>query len=708
MKIENWSLRLRVFLFFAFLASAAIAAVVAGLTLGFSRLDVPEARDGFIFAGTIASFVILGVVAWIWLLFDDNVAKPIQRLAGGMLARAHADVDEAIDAKTARYLGDLAPAARAVTANLAATRNKLAETIAQETTRLVEEKEKLAALSAEMPLGVVMLSGLHKMAFYNGAAAELLSTDHAPGLDHSIFDFLRARPIISAYERLCNGEGGDGHVLSLMVATVHGGQILSARMRLMHAPSEGDLSPSYVLTLDDVTADLAVQGDREKLLATLFTRLRPSIASLQTTLAARAVHPSLQQDARLDAALADEMGKLTDTVEELHGAFEAAKADWWPMAPVRSTELSDALAAQLAEDNITIAADSAELMELTVDAVQIITLLRHVARELTRIGARALSFLVSRDETGGAMLALGWTGDPLSVDLLETWFQDPLDVGLADMTGRDILTIHGTDAWPEFGRASRSVLKLPIRKARRLRRTYGDGRRAVTYDFDLLSRQPSKELMETPLSELSYVVFDTETTGLLPSHGDEICQVAALRVVNGRIVDTETLDELVDPCRPIPASSTAVHHITNEMVKGKPKIDVIGRKLHSFARGSVLVAHNAPFDLEFLRRHEVDIGEKFTHPVLDTVLLSAIVFGQSEEHTLDAISARLGVKIPPEARHTAMGDTIATAQVFIKMMRMAEERGIVTFGEALTEMRKHKRLLQDANEQQMQKATASK
>ncbi|SFJ86802.1 3'-5' exonuclease [Celeribacter neptunius] len=698
MKVEHWSLRLRVFLFFAFLAAAAIGAVVTGLWLGFGRLNVPEAADGFVFAGAIAGFVILGVVTWIWLMFDENVAKPIQKLSGGMLARAHADVDEALNEKTARYLGDLAPAARAVTENLTATRNKLAETVAQETTRLLEEKERLAALAAEMPHGMVLLSGLHKIAFYNGAAGDLLNADHAPGLDHSIFDFLRSRPILSAYHRLCTGEGGDGHVLPLTVATVHGGAVLSARMRLMHAPNEGDANPPYVLTLDDVTADLATHAEREKLLSRLFARLRPSIASVQTTLAARAIDEALRSDPRLDRALISEMEKLTEDVLVLDAEYEATKADWWPMAQVRSAELSDALTAQLAADDIPLASDAPEPMALTIDAVQIITLLAHVARNLTREGGRALSFLVTREESGGAMLALGWSGDPLSVDTLESWLTEPLDVGLVDMSGRDILDAHGTEIWPEFGRGSRAVLKLPIREARRLRRTLGDGRRAVTYDFDLLSRTPSKELMETPLAELSYVVFDTETTGLLPSQGDEICQIAALRLVNGKVIENESIDQLVNPGRNIPASSTEVHHITNEMVKHAPKIDVAGRQLHSFARGAVLVAHNAPFDLEFLRRHEADIGEKFTNPVLDTVLLSAIVFGQSEEHTLDAISDRLGIRIPPEARHTAMGDTIATAEVFIKLVRMAGEKGIVTFGDALTEMRKHKRLLQDANQ----------
>ncbi|AJE48618.1 3'-5' exonuclease [Celeribacter indicus] len=698
MKIEHWSLRLRVFLFFALLAVAAIAGELTGLYLGFTRMRDPAALDGFLFAGIIAVFVTLGIVVWIWLLFDEHVARPIQRLAGGLLARAHADVDDVLDERTARYLGDLAPAARAVTEHLARTRNKLAEAVAQETTRLIEEKEKLTALAAEMPHGVVLLSGRHKIAFYNGAAADLLGADHAPGLDHSVFDFLRARPLLSAYERLCAGEGDDGHVVPLTVATLHGGRILSARMRLMHAPSEGDTAPPYVLTLDDVTDDLAIHAEREKLLKRLFDRLRPSIASLRTTLDARAADAALRADARLDAALVSEMEVLTSEIAALDADYESAKADWWPMAPVRGSELCDALTAQLAQDGIVIAADVTEPIALTLDAVQITTLLAQLARRVTQDGGRALSFLASREEDGGAMLALGWSGEPLSVDRLESWLADPLDVGLADMTGRDILDAHGTEVWPEFGRASRAVLKLPIREARRLRRVLGEGRRAATYDFDLLNRTPSPELMETPLSELTYVVFDTETTGLLPSQGDEICQIAALRIVNGKVVENERLDRLVHPGRPIPASATAVHQITDEMVKDAPRIGVAGRQLHSFARGAVLVAHNAPFDLEFLRRHEAEIGSKFTNPVLDTVLLSAIVFGQSQEHTLDAISARLGVKIPPDARHTAMGDTIATAEVFIKMLRMAEERGIRTFGDALAEMRRHKRLLVDANQ----------
>jgi DNA polymerase-3 subunit epsilon len=167
--------------------------------------------------------------------------------------------------------------------------------------------------------------------------------------------------------------------------------------------------------------------------------------------------------------------------------------------------------------------------------------------------------------------------------------------------------------------------------------------------------------------------------------------------VNGRRIDGEAFESLVNPGRPIPAAATAVHHVTNEMVAGAPPIEEIGRRFHRFAAGSVLVAHNAPFDLEFLRRHEAGIGHRFDHPVLDTVLLSAVIFGQHETHTLDALSERLGIVIPEDSRHTAMGDTLATAEAFLKLLPMLRARGMETFGDVVAEMKKHGRLLKDLN-----------
>ncbi|MGC1486257.1 MAG: exonuclease domain-containing protein, partial [Albidovulum sp.] len=197
--------------------------------------------------------------------------------------------------------------------------------------------------------------------------------------------------------------------------------------------------------------------------------------------------------------------------------------------------------------------------------------------------------------------------------------------------------------------------------------------------------------------DLTYVVFDSETTGLLPLDGDEVVQLAAVRIVNGRQVRGEVFDTLVNPGRTIPPRSTDVHGITDAMVADAPDMVAATRRFHSFAQGAVLVAHNTPFDMAFLRRREAQIGAVFDNPILDTVLLSAVVFGQDDAHSLDALTQRLGITIPEAARHTALGDTVATAEALLKLLPMLKARGIITFGDVLAEVRRHGRLLKDLN-----------
>ncbi|MEH6361843.1 MAG: exonuclease domain-containing protein, partial [Amylibacter sp.] len=95
------------------------------------------------------------------------------------------------------------------------------------------------------------------------------------------------------------------------------------------------------------------------------------------------------------------------------------------------------------------------------------------------------------------------------------------------------------------------------------------------------------------------------------------------------------------------------------------------------------VAHNAPFDLAFLRLKEKQIGRQFSHPVLCTVLLSAAMFDHTGAHTLDDLAGRFGVSIRPELRHTALGDAVATAEVFQQMLQVMQSEGIATLRQAI-------------------------
>jgi DNA polymerase-3 subunit epsilon len=686
--IERLGLRLRVFLFFAALGLGAVALLALGLGLGYRRLGAPDSLNAFVQGGVIGGFGVLGLTAAVWYLFDMNVAKPIDLLAGALRARAHADVDTAMEGGLARYLGDLAPAARATALTLSETRNALAESVARETTRLTAENDRLAALLSDVPVGVILCSATHQLVFYNGMAVDLIGAGGgAPGLDRTLFDHLREGPILQAYQRLV--DAGDPDAASdLLCATRTGAQILAARMRLL----PGDAG--YVLTLRDVTTDIAVHTRREALLAEVLDRIRRPAANLRAlldVLPAGAATPLA-----MDSALRAEAGSLSRAVTDLALRAEEGRLDSIPRSPLRVADIADSLRARMEAQGLTLTTADAPLL-LRCDGFEVVTLLARVAEGIHGdIGVARFDLTVTEDGADAA-LRLCWQGHPLRLGRLEGWLDAALDGDMPGLTGRNVLTGHATEIWPETHGSGAQSVCLPLRIARRTGPRPKPITRAVVYDFELLGKARTAAVAETPLADLTYVVFDTETTGLLPDQGDEIVQIAAVRIVNGKRVDAEVFDMLVDPGRPIPAVSTAVHGITGAMVQGAPDIAMAGRAFHKFAEGAVLIAHNAPFDMAFLRRHEGRIGATFNHPILDTVLLSAVVFGQHETHSLDALTHRLSITIPEEARHTAIGDSLATADAFLKLLPMLQARGLLTFGAVLTEMQRHGRLLKDLN-----------
>lgn len=700
---DRLSLRLRVFLFFAALAAGALGALAFGLWAGYRHLADPAAAPGFVLAAAIAGFATLGLVTWVWYLFDEHVARAIARLAGGLRAEAHAGVEGALTPDAARYLGDLTPAARAVAGRLAETRSALAEAVGRETTRLAGEKARLEALLSDVPVGVLLCSASHQLVFYNGPATEMLGADAAvaPGLDRRIFDYLREAPLSHAHGRLL--AAGDPEAVSdLMVATLDGKRILSGRMRLLGATEGGGpdagspASGGYVLTLRDVTADLAAHAGRERLLAEIFDRIRRPAANLLTVIGARAEAGKDARAPALDAAMQAEAAELARAVNELAARHDAARAGWWPLPMTRGADLIDGLRARIEARGLTLAATGADLI-LRCDGYAVVALIDALAGQMAATGlARAFTLDLAPDGAG-AMISLGWTGRPLDVGALDRWLAEPLEVGAAEMTARAVLDNHATECWPE-ARPGGGALKLPILEARiAATRRPAPVARHVVYDFDLLFKARDDRIAEARLEDLTYVVFDTETTGLLPAEGDEIVQIAGLRIVNGRAVTGEVFDRLVNPGRSIPPRATEVHGISEAMVADAPGIAEVGRQFHHFAEGAVLVAHNAPFDMAFLRRHEAAIGRRFDHPILDTVLLSAVVWGQNETHSLDALGHRLGITIPEEARHTAIGDAVATAEALLRLIPILKGRGITRFGDVLTEVRKHGRLLKDLN-----------
>jgi DNA polymerase-3 subunit epsilon len=174
----------------------------------------------------------------------------------------------------------------------------------------------------------------------------------------------------------------------------------------------------------------------------------------------------------------------------------------------------------------------------------------------------------------------------------------------------------------------------------------------------------------TPLPPIT--VFDVETTGLDARRGHRIIEIAGLRIENGEIDETRTFVSLVNPERLIPWEAKQVNKIRDEDVAGAPGIEEVLPKFLEFAQGSILVAHNANFDMSFMHcEKEMCWGYIDLPECLCTMRLSQAVFANEFGHSLDAVARRLSLTIP-QARHRALPDVILTAHALLKMIEIGE------------------------------------
>jgi DNA polymerase-3 subunit epsilon len=169
----------------------------------------------------------------------------------------------------------------------------------------------------------------------------------------------------------------------------------------------------------------------------------------------------------------------------------------------------------------------------------------------------------------------------------------------------------------------------------------------------------SKSLLETPWPELSFVAFDTETSGAYPL-GSEIVEVGLVRWEGGR--ETAAFDQLIHPRKPMDQEVIKIHGITNEMVANSPDMKDVIEKVVDFIGDSLLIAHHAPFDLGFLTWDIERFGLKLPKsPAICSSLISRKLIKGSENHKLQTLIKHLNIQAGPA--HRAESDARACLEV---------------------------------------------
>lgn len=197
----------------------------------------------------------------------------------------------------------------------------------------------------------------------------------------------------------------------------------------------------------------------------------------------------------------------------------------------------------------------------------------------------------------------------------------------------------------------------------------------------------------TPLIALDAVVIDTETTGLDPARC-RVVELAAVRIKAGVLDESASFRRLVNPGGPIPAAATAIHGIDDAAVASAPAFDEIATELAAFVGETVVVGHTLGYDLAVLRNEYRRAGAGLPRARgLDTRLLAEIVAPDLAGHSLEQLAAWLGIE--GGGRHSARGDAVLTAGIFLALVPKLREMGIRTLAEAQRASRGLTRTLED-------------
>lgn len=659
---------------------------------GWELLQTPEKRillvlilGGCLFASTLALTIIC-------VFIDVSLLRALSAVEKGTAIIAHTNPAYSLELPTHHSLGKLPQTIQMLARKLEEAKHEVALALRTGALREQEQKVRLETILRELSEGVIVCDNQARILLYNLAALGTLGQNQQLGLGRSIYKFLAAAPIEHALQILRHRFREQDRVdnnAEFICTTLGAETLLRCRLSLLSIqdPKQSTLDTGFVLTLQDVTAEIVAVRRRDDLLRSLLEDLRGPLANLRAAAETLTSYPDMNAKDRrsFEGVVAEESKALSARLNTLANDSRSLVGGEWVMADIFSADLITSVKKQLLLTHGPRLTMTGMPLWLRVDSHTLTTLIEYLVLQIQEYAEVREIDIESLMGDRRVYIDLVWQGTAIPSAMLTAWQNTVLQAAVGAPTAHEVLKHHGSEIWSQaHRRPGYALLRIPLPSSPM--QWEGKRQRVANrpefYDFEL-DRTPAHpvSLLDRSLTDCDYVVFDTETTGLNPSEGDEIISIGAVRIVNQRLLSGETFTRMVNPRRSIPKSATRIHNISDTQVKDSPPIQVVLPQFKDFVGDAVLVAHNAAFDMKFIKLKESESGLRFTNPVLDVLLLSVYVHDHTQDHNLESIAERFGIEV--NDRHSALGDAMVTAQILLGLLDLLDEEGIRTLGEAI-------------------------
>jgi DNA polymerase-3 subunit epsilon len=647
-------------------------------------------HDQFISVTIQAAFLLslFGVVvtALAWRMADQFLNQMLKIRHGAEIV-ARINLGHRIELDTGDELEDLALEFNHMAENLGKAYDELEGRVREATLTVQEERNRLATVLRTMVDGVVVANEAAETILMNPRARIILDLGYTSGIGSPLSRIFPSDRLSFHLNRVRQRWLPGRETVEDVLFPLRDGKLLKGSLSVV--PGPGGERCGFLL----VFRDLSRSGDKsntfEETMREMPQLLRGPLAasrSLVETLQRHRDMPAEKQSAFL-AAVAEEINRLSERVTAIDDAANAAHSSRWPAIPSDPRDLvKEALLlipgipVEIEDDNTPIPSVLVEPFSWVASLCCVLQWIRQMSQGQPSISANL------RVEEGTVVTTFRVRGlfksDPAELESQEVCpaGEQPLPLGESVRRNRGEL-------WTRSSGESMEVRLALLQAGTASEGNHADGLldgEPEFYDFDLFLPRPVVERadqLQADLSDLEYVVFDTETTGMRLSEGDKVISISGVRIRRGRIQNAEIFHSLVNPGRSIPPESIRFHQIEDRMVADAPSISQVYPQFVEFVGDSILVAHNAAFDKKCLEMAAAEAGvPMIDNPILDTLFLSYGIHEGTEGHSLDAMAERMGIKI--EGRHTSLGDARATAHIFLGLISLLPGRGVRTLADA--------------------------